>query len=319
MIIFLYGQNSQRINTEADSIVQKYQLKHSGVVNFFNFDMLSGSVHDVVNAIKTASFFDEVKLIVLKNIFLNVQNHENFENLIKDHNLVNDKEIVLLVKEPLSAKELSFKNARLFKLLSDNKNLVRNFEILNGAKLGDWVRREVSLRDCSISPVSVRKLVQTVGKNTARLPFEIDKLSNYRLRGEIICDDIERLVSPEIDSNIFNFLDVLTIRNKARALELLYWEIKTGRDPHYILTMIIYQLRNMFQISDLHQRGYSQQEIIKKTNLRPFVVERIYSQLARLSPVSLAGLYGRLFNIDVGFKSGRFDLIDSLYSFVLSY
>src|SRR3989344_5473902 len=197
MIIFLYGQDGHRIRQEANSIEEKYKKKYPNGVNLLKFDLAVNGGEKLEDAIKTASFFEEVKLIVLKNSFTS-NDTEHLCKLIEDYDLKDDKLTVLLFNEFLPGKDLKTKDKQLFSLLENDQNLVRNFESLDGAKLDVWIKKEFSNRDCSISPASVRKLIQLAGPDTNRLMTEIIKLSNYKLKGEITPADIEGLVINEI-------------------------------------------------------------------------------------------------------------------------
>lgn len=316
MIIFLYGPDGYRLNKEADSIIQKYRQKHSSGVNFFNFDLSDDSIRDIEDTIKTVSFFDEVKLLALKSAFF-VKDSNDLIELIKSYDITNDKSAVFLIKENSAEKGIIAKNKKLFELLSGEKSLVCNFESLIGKKLEDWVRKEFYDRDCIISSVVAKRLIDMAGKDTVRLIYEIDKISNYKLRGEIRSEDIDKLINSNLELNIFHLLDAIAVRNKPKSLELLYSELKTGRDPYYILTMIAYQLRNLMIIKDLADRRLPAHEISKKSGIHPFVVKKSLDFLNRLSPENLKIKFNQLCLFELNSKSGNMDLIDSLYCFIL--
>lgn len=313
ILIFLYGSDSYRLNKEAELIIEKYRQKHSSGVNFFSFDLLDHSIEDLENAIKTVSFFNEVKLIAVKNIFTK-KDAGRIAEIIKRYHLLNIKEVVLLAKEYSQEKDLMVKNKELFKILTSG-SLVRSFDNLEDKKLEDWICAEFKARECSISPVAVRKLAEATGHNSSRLACEIDKLSNYRLKGEISSQDIDKLVNKDTEPNIFHLLDAMAFGNKSKALELMYVELKNGRDPYYILTMIIYQFRNLIMVKDLKQNGYSESEISQRTKLHPFVVKKAIK--SHFSPNDSLKTYQSLLALDTGFKSGKIDFGDSLYSLVI--
>lgn len=312
MIIFLYGPDGYRLGREAEAIVKKYKEKHSSGVNYFSFDLSDHSVGDVENVIKTVSFFNEVKLIAVKNIF-NQKIAAKAVETIKNFRLQDLKEVVLLVKEYAQEKDLITKNRELFKILASG-SLARSFDVLDRKKLENWICVEFRARGCSIQPAIAKKLIESAGNDSSRLASEIDKLSNYKLRGEINSQDIDKLVSKDIEPNIFHLLDALALGNKTKSTEFLYTELKTGRDPYYILTMIIYQFRNLIIAKDLKARGYSESEISQKAKLHPFVAKKAARSHFNLND-SLK-IYQFLLALDTGFKSGKINLEDSLYSLV---
>ncbi len=318
MIIFLYGQDSYRLNKEAKSIIEKYNKKHSSGVNLFSFDFETEPIQKAEDAIKTMSFFDEVKLVVLKNTFTDKKTSDSFHAIVRGYDLINNKDVVLLVKEAVSGKDLKTKNEKLFTLLVDKKNLSRNFEIMDARKLEDWVKREFQARDCSISTVLAKRLISLVGDDTNRLVCEIDKLSNFKEKGEISVESVGALISSEVEPNIFNLLDAITAKNKVRALELLYKELKGGRDPHYLLTMIAYQFRNLLIVKDLLMRGESSQTISKKAGLHPFVVRKSQAHVSQPEIRDLKLFFRKIASIDMFAKQGKIDIEDALYGLLLA-
>ncbi len=316
MIIFLYGPDSFRIRQEVNSVKDKYKKKYPNGIDFYNFDLAAAGTDTLDDAIKTASFFREVKLIALKNSF-EKDNPGRIMKLIKDYGLKDDKLTVLLFGEPSAEKDLKAKDGKLFSVLTDKQNLVRNFEKLDGSKLEAWVKKEFSLRNCLISSVLARKLIQLAGSDTDRLIAEINKLSNYRLKGEIAGIDIDKLVSKKAELSIFDLIDAIAAKNKARALELLYQELQTGRDPYYILTMITYQLRNALVVKDLSQRGLSGQEIAKKAKLHPFVVRKMVGS-NKYAQDEIRRYFNSLAQADISIKQGKTDIEDCLYGLILS-
>ena len=318
MIIFLYGEDEYRLKQETSSVIQKYKNKYPNGLNLFGFDLASDDVKNLEDAIKTSSFFNDVKLIVVKNSFLEKENTENIHQLVKNYDIKNDKLTVVLFSELLPEKDLKAKDGKLFTLLSDKNNLVRNFEKLDGIKLENWLKKEFSLRNCSISTLSAKKLIQAVNKDISRLSAEIDKLSNYRLKGEITPSDIDSLVNRDVELSIFHLIDAIAAKDKVRALGLLYQELQTGRDLYYILTMITYQMRNMLIIKDLASRNLSAQEIANKSKLHPFVIKKSLGFLRNLSIDESRDYFNLSCQADRLIKDGRMDIQDFLYNFILT-
>ena len=316
MIIFLYGPDSYRLRQETNSVIAKYKEKYPGGLNFFSINLEDGNPNKLKDIVRTESFFNDVKLILIKNAF-NKSITEEIGDLIESYDLLKTKSVVLLFNENALGKELAAKSKKLFGTLSDSKNLVRNFEVLEGRKLESWIEKEFSLRNCSVSSPVIKLLIQLAGVDSARLIIEIEKLSNFKLRGDIKPEDIKLLIHNEAETNIFNLLDALSSKNREKAFELLYKELKTGRDPHYLLTMFVYQLRNSLVVKDLLSRKLSTSEIAKRAKLHPFVVSKLAKILNQQSD-DLKSKFSVLAQVEVLAKKGIIDVEESLYNFVLN-
>ena len=75
---------------------------------------------------------------------------------------------------------------------------------------------------------------------------EIDKLLNYSK--DIKKENIELLVKPEFDLNIFKMVDALGYKDKDKALKLFKQHLEKGEGESYLLAMFIYQIRNLIKV-----------------------------------------------------------------------
>ncbi len=313
MIIFLYGPDSYRLKQNSQIVLDNYRKKYPAGI-FFKFDLAdTDEIAKAEDTVKGGSLFGEIKLLVLKNVFSNKAGSDRMGELIKTQNLLKEKNIVLLLVENQEGKELA-KNKILFNLLAGKDPVVRNIEYLEGEKLMNWIKSEFALRKCSVESDAIKELVATAGNESWALMNEIDKLCNFKVNGVIKREDVALLGFKKMDLNIFDFVDAIAGKNKARAYEILFKEIKNGQDPYYLLTMIVYQFRNLIIVKDLQKQGCSELEITRKTKIHPFVVKK-----AVKSPIKFdeaVRTYGRLLAMDTGFKMGQINLEDSLFGIV---
>ena len=317
LLIFLYGPDSYRLKQNSNVVLNNYRKKHPGGV-FFKYDLSDTSeIIKVEDAVKSGSLFGEIKLIVLKNVFSNKAGSERMGELIRTQNLLKEKDTVLLFIEHQEEKELA-KNKTLFNLLAEKVNMVKNFEHLQGASLANWIKNEFMARKCSVEPDAIRELITTTGNDSWALVNEIEKLSNYTGQTSITKEDVALLGFKKTDLNIFDFVDAIAGKNKARAYEILFKEIKNGRDPYYLLTMIVYGFRNLLTVKDLSDRRMSLDDIVKKARLHPFVARKAYQSVGKFSLAELKNVYGHLLDLDTRSKEGIANLTDSLFNFILA-
>lgn len=297
--------------------MDNYRKKHPGGV-FYKFDLsVAGEIAKVEDAVKSGSLFGEVKLIILKNTFSNKADSDRIGELVKIQNLLKEKDTVLLFVENQDGKELA-KNKALFNLLAGKDNIVRNVEYLEGENLVKWIKNEFVSRKCSVELDAVRELVATTGNESWALVNEIDKLSNLKIGGLIKKEDVVLLGSKRVDLNIFDFVDAIAGKNKPKAYEILFKEIQNGRDPYYLLTMMVYGFRSLLAVKDLSDRGMPLDSITKKARLHPFVARKTYQSAGKFSLSELKNVYGQLFNMDICSKEGTINLTDSLFNFILA-
>jgi len=318
MTIFLYGQDAYRLKQGSEQVLVGYGKKYPGSLNLFSFD-LSDKEQRIrfEDTLKTVSFFEEAKLVMVRGAFASKEISEWTEKIVSDRDIYADKHIVIMLTEQFPGKDLEKINKKFFHNLFSKSSTVRNFEYLDSSKLTNWVRSEFVSRGCSIDAASIRALVALTGNESWRIANEIEKLANFK-QGEITRPDITSLVSNRSDLNIFDFVDAVVSKNRPKAYEFLYKELKSGRDPHYILTMIVFGFRNMLLIKDLMDRKIDQGLIAKKSGLHPFVIKKTSINLSKFNLNELKASYGKLLEMDIFSKNGSFNLVDSLFTLVLS-
>lgn len=319
MTIFLYGQDAYRLRQGSEQVLAGYRKKYPGSMNFFSFDLSDkeqrGRLEDTL---KTVSFFEEAKLVVVRGAFVSKEISEWTEQTISDQDINTNRQIIMMLTEQSSRKDLEKINAKFFNGLSSKSSTVRNLEYLDGAKLVNWVRTEFASRNCSVDAVSGRSLIDLVGNESWRLVNEIEKLSNYKQKGTVTQKDMATLVSGRSDLNIFDFVDAVVSKNRAKAYELLYKELKSGRDPYYLLSMIVFGFRNMLMVKDLLDRKTSSELIAKKAGLHPFIVRKTSVNTSKFTAEELKASYNKLLDVDTLSKQGNLNLLDYLFNLVLS-
>lgn len=338
MIIFLYGSDGYRLRNRTLEIIDSYRKKHKSGLNFFKFDCVGMGLDEfkkIDEAVKNSSFFNEVKLIILRNPISQKIISGKIEELIKKYDLGKTKDTVILAVEHFDGKLSSAGDMGLFETLKKPGNLVENINCLEGVKLTNWIKNEFAARDCAVEPAALRKLVDYAGNDSYSLVLNIDKLTNYlsgdappygetnlpaQTGGKKILkpEIVDLLITQKAGLNIFDLVDAIASKNKARAFDILYKELKTGRDANYILTMIIFQFRNLLMVKDLASRSIPSDLIAKKSGLHPFVVKKAMRELGKYEMNDLKSIYGRLLNADVAYKNGKIAIDDSLFNLVFS-
>jgi len=103
----------------------------------------------------------------------------------------------------------------------------------------------------------------------------------------------------KVPKSIFPFLDALGRKDEARAFLELDRLLQQGREPIYILTMIVYHLRNTARVL------FDPQE--SKKVLHPFVYKKTVAQAKNFSTEKIVQLYDRAFRSDLALKTSTQD------------
>jgi DNA polymerase-3 subunit delta len=276
-----------------------------------------------------SSMFSEKKLIILKNIFENAKFQEEFLENISD--IKNLKDIVVIYEDNAVDKRAKF----LKELLKNAK--CQEFNLLQPSMLRKWAAGEFEKNKAKIDSGALDLLIYFVKNNLWRLSNEINKLLNYKrftqsnnsaeggidakrhLTGGVIKkEDIEALIKPDIENDIFKTIDALASKNKKEALSLLHKHLESGDNPIYLLSMLAYQFRNLLIVKELIERKMPYGAILKKSGLHPFVVKKTYYMCNGFSFSELKKIYQKIFQIDLDIKTGKIEAETAL-DLLLSY
>jgi DNA polymerase-3 subunit delta len=335
MIIFLHGEDDFRSSRKLAEIKNKFLEKNKEGASLFVFDFEESNIDigNILTDISSGGLFSSKKLAIFKNIFASKKSaDEKLEKFLKSEAKNEKSNLILVFWEAGKVK----RGERFFKLLQKIAKC-QEFEKLDGVKLKNWINGETRLRqgfgrtppkppatergqvgesEVSINPEAVEKLIIFVGNDLNLLSREIEKLVNFKGRGEITAEDVDRLVKSRIDTDIFKTVDALARADKKTAVALLHNHLEAGEDPFYLLSMYFYQFRNLVKVKPLSEKGMPQAEIATKLKMHPFVVRKSLDQARNFSWPKLKSLYNELCEIDFASKSGKTDIALALDKFV---
>lgn len=314
MILFLYGQDTYRSRQKLNEIIEHYKKIHKSGLNLRYFDLKTADYQSFKEEIQSASMFREKKLVVLKNAI----NNENFKtNFLKyPKKFVVSKNIILFYEEG----EISEKD-KLFKFL-EKYGKSQEFKLLEGQKLKIWAKNEFDNWGVKINSLALEKLVNFVGNNLWQLSNEIKKLIAYKNKPvfaktptgkqKIEEKDVELLVRPKIETDVFKTIDAIAAKNKKTALKLIHQHLEKGDSPLYLLSMVNFQFRNLLIIKSRDQSSNDIQtmgiiKMAQELKLHPFVIKKSLWQARKFSFEELKKIYQKIFQIDLNIKTGRLD------------
>jgi DNA polymerase-3 subunit delta len=297
MIIFLYGPDSYRSRQKLNEIVEHYKKIHQSGLNLKYFEGKKIIYQDFKDEIQQAPMFKEKKIVVLNDIFLNSDFREKF--LRDKKNFVGSKEIILFYESSQIAK-----NDSLFKFLIKQAES-QEFKLLEGERLGKWIKKEFDNSQVEIEPDALNKLIDWVGNNLWQMSNEIKKLVSYKKGQKIGLNDIELLVRPKIEPDIFKTIDAIASKNKKQALGLIHQHLEKGDNPLYLFSMINFQFRNLLIIRSLIEKKEPLYSFSKKLNLHPYIIKKSYPQAQKFKIDELKKIYQKIFQIDLNIKIGK--------------
>jgi len=297
MIIFLYGQDTYRSRRKLNEIIEHYKKIHRSGLNLKYFNLSEKGFEDFKDEFQSISMFAEKKLMVLEEAFTNQNFKENF--LKNSKKFIDSKDIILFYETKETPRSDSL--FKFFKKYAKSQE----FKLLEGENLKSWVKREIENYKVKINPLALEKLTDYVGNDLWQMANEIRKLVSYKKNKKVEAKDVELLVKPKIEPEIFKTIDAIASKNKKQALELIHKHLEKGDNPLYLLSMINFQFRNLLTIRDLIEKNKSPYTLLKEAKLHPFVIKKSYSQAQKFKIEELKKIYQKIFQVDLAIKTGK--------------
>jgi DNA polymerase III subunit delta len=200
------------------------------------------------------------------------------------------------------------RNSLLRELMSVAK--VRTFPMLKPNQLGPWIERRLASqgKGNNISPPAVALLIRLVGNDLWTMANEIDKLLSFTAGRQIEEADVKAVVSNAQEAGIFNMVDAILEQRVGPAQELLQQLFRQGMAPAQILVMLSRQVRIIFQVKEMRERGRSRGDIQHQLGLTSdFVLRKAWEQSDRYSPARIRDMYHKLLETDIAIKTGKLD------------
>jgi DNA polymerase III subunit delta len=265
------------------------------------YDAAETSPESVVSACNSYSLFGEGVFVLLKNLDAwNAAQKAKIVDYLKDPSPEAD---LVMLGEKLGARE---------RLLAAVKKAgeVHNFEQPTGKALARWAVDYAKQQGLTMPEDVAEELVTRCSNDKTRVSRETEKLALYA-DGTATMEDVEALCPPDLQSNIFQFVDALSAGDKRKALNLFEALVGTGEPPLRIVYMVRRQFRLLARARALFAQGASRSEVASTLKVPPFVARKLEEQSQKLGEEDLERALALTLDLERGLKGGS-DLGDEL-------
>ena len=266
------------------------------------YDAAESSPETLVSACNSFSLFGEGPFVVLKNLDAwNAAQKAVIVDYLKDPSPGSD---LILLGTKLGSRE---------RLLSAVKRSgeVHTFEQPTGKDLIKWVVGHAKKLGLDLPEYVAEDLTNRCSGDKMRLLQETEKLSLYVGDDKATHDDVAALCPPDVQSNIFAFVDSLAAGERDKALRSLEDLIGTGEPALRLTFMIRRQFQLVARASALTSRGIPRKEIASRLKVPPFVARKLEEQGSNLDEQDLERALALIQDLERGLKGGS-DLSEEL-------
>ena len=269
--------------------------------DYSEYDLEEDGLYPIIDELTTISLFDNPKFIVINSS----------ENIIK----ANDKAFVELLTAMNSQENdnvLVFiflngfdqKNERLSRIKRYSSFIEIN---LKNMPLDEYARNVFSKDGYQIDEHTISLLVLYTA-SLASLKQAINILECYKYQEKIITDDdVKRLVVPPLEDNVYNLIDSVIQKDKARIFSILADFKKENIQYSFLVSLLINKFQEMYNVNILAKSGITQADIQDLFNVSS---GKAYYMLKNAKAVDIYEIkknLSMLNDLDYQIKTGKVD------------
>ena len=296
------------LQSEIAEIVKKTNFQDSAISIY---DLEETLLEKALEDLDTYSFLTSKKIIIIKNIETIKQ--EDFEKDLKH--------LYQYLENPNPDNLLIITSKKLNNVLKMTKELKKKCEFIQVSMNADVFAKK-ELKDYKLEPGVLNLLLNYCKDDITKLKNECIKLKTYKFdEKEITKKDVEEMCIEKLGDSqelTFAFSRSLAEKNKKEALlkykELLNYNI----EPYNIVGLLATQIRIIYQVKCLEEKGMSNTEIANTLEKKPFYIQKT-SELTRYFTLKeLLELIIKLEGIDIQIKTTDIDPNSLIELFILN-
>ena len=248
MLRVVIGDQSREMKVEA--LIKEIKEKNPSIEEKI-FDALQGEDELFISQSSTNSIFGGKELLFLKR-GENVKKLEELFKALKNFDLSNKE---LLVSIECDEKGLNKKTTELIKSYGE---LYETIE----AKKNPKEMIEFIINELQVDNKTALELYEMIGNNVNKLKNEIEKLKNYFMDSEFLLSEARKIISVNVEYNLFEQVDKLLKGNKKDVIKYL----KTEKNSQLFLFWLGQELKELLKLSLLIKEG----KLVKTNNYNVF-------------------------------------------------
>ena len=176
-------------------------------------------------------------------------------------------------------------------------------EIALEKQLVQWAEK----RGCGLTQINAGKIIQLCGDDLLTLSSELEKLCAYAVGREITMDDIDLLVTKNLETTVFVLGNALMVGNYDKAyqqLDLLFYQ---KEEPVAVLAVLSSNYVNLYRAKTALESGENTSVLSKDFDYRgrDFLIRNAERDCKRASISQLRKSLFLLAQADLALKSGR--------------
>lgn len=306
----IYGIDNGLIKNKEKEILKKINIS---LIN--KYDLEVSPVDVILEDALTMNLFADKKVIIIENayIFGSSSDQKISDRFLEYFNTFNSSTYIIFelnVDKVDSRKKITKKISEIGKVFEVKK--------LETNDLFQIIEKRFKDNNYTISTELINYLVSLLNDNYENINNELDKI--FLLGKEdknITKEDLDGLIIPSLDDDIFSLIDAITNKDKNKSIKLYQEFINRNEDMIKIIYLLASKYRLMLQVILLSDRGYLESDIAKTMQIHPYRAKMVLREAYKYELGNLIKILKELDYLDRDIKLGNVDKNLALEVFLL--
>lgn len=292
-IYLFYGNNNSIIEDKIGTIISKNNIDTNNVVKY---DM-ENNLDNIIEELSMNSLFGDMKAVIVDITFKEELDDKKLEEFFDKNKNNNNILIFNCSNEKIDTRR------KLYKIINKygkTEELNKNHDYVI-----DYIKKYLQDNNKSMD---ISYFLSKVNDDLDNIKNELEKLTLYKMNDSYIENsDIDSLVIPNIEEEIFALSDSVIKKDKKRSIELYQEFMNKNYEPIYIISLLGSQFHFLYQVKRLYNLGKSNDEIASILSAHPYRVKlTIQNSYLYTEELLLKAIY-KLADLDKNIKLGNID------------
>lgn len=287
------------------SNITKAVVKNFPEMNLNVFSTENIDVSALINSINTLPFLNDKRLIVIKEY--DIKRNDKLIDALKKYLQNVNEGTVLVIDEKVGS---------IFSVLEKCENVCAvDCSRVDAPILRAYIENQCKINNVVIDENAVYKLIEFTNSDMNKLSFEIAKLINLKHETKKIClVDVEENVTKSLEYQIFELTNALMKKDAEKTIYIVDDITKGKKNASSLITLIANHFRRMFYV----KINGANEDTAKMLGVKPYALSKIEEQSKGFLTMRLKNILETSKDLDCSVKSGKMDLINSIYTLVFS-
>lgn len=295
-LLYLFiGDSEYLINERINALLKKINVDE---FNTITYDMEENDLSSLVEEATTIPFMAEQKVIIVKNA----------AQLMKTKDLI---ELINYLKKPSDTSIIIFDGLNM--ILDSSSELAKVFklsaeikEVKECTNFTEYIKKKIDESGSAIDDEAINALLERTNTREA-LDQEIDKLMMFSNGGIIKKNDIDILVSRNLEDNVFELVNAVILKNKKEIIRIYRDLLTNGEDDIRIMNVIVNKYNEILSTKLLLEQKFSKEDIAQYFHVSQGRAFYMVKNANDVSLVNVKKALSALAELDYKIKSGLID------------